>query len=172
MARKLKHWDSFPFLSGKSNTIPIRNCRNFNFKLQVIHVTSPRHLWKGERNWLEFLMRKHLNHRDWMWGPLFFCLVSYCPWVFLGIFLPAGHYWISDVDRRWVKQLLLHDYSENSMGGNREAAWCGVQQFGHLWISKCQMDSEVEGLDFAVGTAGCETTQGQRTSEADFILYY
>lgn len=67
MARKLKHWDSFPFLSGKSNTIPIRNCRNFNFKLQVIHVTSPRHLWKGEWNWLEFLMRKHLNHRDWMW---------------------------------------------------------------------------------------------------------
>ena len=29
----------------------------------------------------------------------------------------------------------------------------------------------MQGLDFAVGTARCETSQGPRTSEDDFILY-
>lgn len=34
---------------------------------------------------------------------------------------------MSDVERRWVKQLLLHNYSEDFMGGSRGATWCGVE---------------------------------------------
>ena len=52
-----------------------------------------------------------------------------------------------------MRQLLLHEYSENSMGGFRGAAWCDVQQFG---LTKTFMDVKMpDGLpDAGFGLCG------------------
>lgn len=74
-----------------------------------------------------------------------------------------------------MKQLLLHDYSENLIGGIKGATWCSlVQKFG---LTKTFMDFKNARWTrtWSIWTLRlglqCETSQDCRTSDDDIILY-
>lgn len=134
-------------------------------------MTPPREGW----HWLEFLGCKHLNPRAWIVGTGL-CVFLHCILLSLSLSLhvPARWPWLNLRCWQATSETIIAAWVFWELDGwGLEGQRGRVQQFGltKTWISKCQMDSQMEGLDFAVGSGRCETSQGPRTSKDDFILY-